>query len=114
VPIFNPEVSHQIRLADKQTESTSLNLRLRKRQLAAQIKEAYFNYLMTTGVVKIYREALDLGAEGRRINQRLLEHAKGCQRICSDQMQRSHPSKMRFFKRKQRPKMHGFGSIFAQ
>lgn len=77
VPIFNPEVSHQIRLADKQTESTSLNLRLRKRQLVAQIKEAYFNYLMTTGVVKIYREALDLGAEGRRINQRLLEHGKG-------------------------------------
>lgn len=77
LPIFNPEVSHKIRLADKQTEATALNLRLRKRQLAAQVKEAYFNYLMTTGVVGIYREALALGEEGRRINQRLLEHGKG-------------------------------------
>jgi len=77
IPIYNAEVGHNIRLSENQIIAAETNLCLQKRQLAATVKEAYFNYLMAIKVKSIYTEAIGLAREGRRVNSRLLEHGKG-------------------------------------
>lgn len=77
VPIYNPEVNHHIEMAGHQIIGSEIGLQLRKRELIARVKEAYFDYLMADQAMNIYEEALLLAEEGRRVNQRLLENGKG-------------------------------------
>lgn len=77
VPVYNPEVKHNIALAGNQIAGAEIEIRLRRRELVRQVKEAYFNYLLALQATKIYREALSLASEGRRVNERLLKNGKG-------------------------------------
>lgn len=77
IPVYNPEIKHNIALAGSQVTGSEIEIRLRRRELVRQVKEAYFNYLLTLQATKIYREALSLASEGRRVNERLLKNGKG-------------------------------------
>ncbi len=77
IPIYNPEVRHNIDLSENKIVAANLDIRIRKRDLAFRVKSAYFDYLMAIEAVKIYRQALSLAQESRRVNERLLKNGKG-------------------------------------
>ncbi len=77
IPVYNPEIRHNINLSGNRITASELDIRTRKRDLAFRVKSAYFDYLMTVQVVKIYRQALGLAHESRRVNERLLQNGKG-------------------------------------
>lgn len=77
VPLYNPEIRPNIELAGHQIKGSQLDLQIRKRDLAKQVKEAYFNFLLASDAKQIYQEVLDLANEGKRVNERLLKNGKG-------------------------------------
>ncbi len=75
--LYNKDISY-----NKQIQEQSLNLQredvsLYKRELVKQIKTAYFQYLLSLGLVKVYENALNLALEGKKINEKLLVNGKG-------------------------------------
>lgn len=50
---------------------------LYKRELVRDIKTAYYNYLSAISAVKIYRNAMKVAQEGKRVNEALLKNGKG-------------------------------------
>jgi outer membrane protein len=75
--LYNKDISY-----NKQIQEQSLNLQredvsLYKRELVKQIKTAYFQYLLSLGLVKVYENALNLALEGKKINEKLLANGKG-------------------------------------
>lgn len=77
VPIFNPDLKYNKQIAEQQVTLSEYEIDIYKRQLVQNIKTAYFNYLTALRSVDIYRTALDLANEGRRVNQKLLDNGKG-------------------------------------
>ncbi len=77
IPIYNPEIRHNIHIASNKITATDLDTRTRKRDLVYHVKSAYYDYLMAFQMVKIYQQALTLASESRRVNERLLSNGKG-------------------------------------
>lgn len=77
MPIYNPDIRFNKQIAEQQIVLSEYEVDIYKRQLVKDIKNAYFNYLTALRSVSIYRNALDLANEGRRVNQKLLDNGKG-------------------------------------
>ncbi len=77
MPILNPEIRHNRTLAEQQIGISELELDIYKRDLALEVKTAYYNYLSALRAVSIYENALLLAEEGLRVNQSLLDNGKG-------------------------------------
>jgi outer membrane protein TolC len=77
MPLYNKDISY-----NKQIQEQSLSLQrddvtLYKRELVKQIKTAYYNYLLSLGLVKVYENSLNLALEGKKVNEKLVANGKG-------------------------------------
>jgi outer membrane protein len=77
MPIYNPDIRFNKQIAEQQIVLSEYDIDIYKRQLVQSLKNAYFNYLTALRSVNIYRNALELANEGKRVNQKLLDNGKG-------------------------------------
>lgn len=77
VPIFNKDLTYNKQLQSQNIELQQVDLSMYKRELVKQIKTAYFQYLLSLGLQKVYQNSLHLAMEGKKINQKLLDNGKG-------------------------------------
>lgn len=76
LPLFNLEIAYNARIKREQLNMQTLELALYKRELAKDIKSAYFNYLQALEAVQIYELGLNLVRESKRINEVLFQNDK--------------------------------------
>ncbi len=76
LPLFNLEIAYNARIKREQMNMQAIELALYKRELAKDIKSAYFNYLQALEGVKIYELGLNLVRESKRINDVLFQNDK--------------------------------------
>lgn len=76
LPILNLEIAYNKRIKQDQVDLQKLEVDLYKRELAKEIKIAYFNYLQAEEAIKVYNTALDLVKESKRINEALFRNDK--------------------------------------
>lgn len=77
VPIFNSDIHYAVKVNEQQIALKEYELEIYKRELAKNIKSAYYNYLSALKAVKIYESSQALAKEGKRVNQKLYESGKG-------------------------------------
>jgi outer membrane protein len=77
MPIYNKDLSYNKQLQGQQMELQQVDLSLYKRELVKQIKTAYFQYLLSLGLQKVYQNSLYVAQEGKKINQKLVDNGKG-------------------------------------
>jgi outer membrane protein len=77
MPIFNKEISINKQIQEQQFDLQKNDLTTYKRELVAQIKSAYFNYLTALGAVDIYKSALVRAQETKKITEKLIANGKG-------------------------------------
>ena len=77
LPLINTDIGHNKRIHEYQVRLSELEIDTYKRELVKEIKVAYFGYLSAEQSVAVYRSALALAEEGKRVNERLVEHGKG-------------------------------------
>ena len=77
MPIYNKDLSYNKQLQGQQMELQQVDLSLYKRELVKQIKTAYFQYLLSLGLQKVYQNSLHVAQEGKKINQKLVDNGKG-------------------------------------
>jgi len=75
-PIINPDIRYNRNIKKEQLELQRLQVDLYKRELAKEIKIAYFNYLKSTQAIEIYKSALAILNESKRINESLYQNDK--------------------------------------
>ncbi|MGF1637657.1 MAG: TolC family protein [Cyclobacteriaceae bacterium] len=76
LPVFNLEIEYNKRIRSEQVALQEVEVNLYKRELAKEIKTAYFNYMQTLEAVEIYNVALGLVNESKRINESLFRNDK--------------------------------------
>lgn len=76
MPLYNKDLSYNKQLQSQQIELQQVDLSLYKRELVKQIKTAYFQYLLSLGLQKVYQNSLYVAQEGKKINQKLLDNGK--------------------------------------
>jgi outer membrane protein TolC len=77
MPIYNKDLSYNKQLQGQQMELQQVDLSLYNRELVKQIKTAYFQYLLSLGLQKVYQNSLHVAQEGKKINQKLVDNGKG-------------------------------------
>lgn len=77
VPILNTDIRNNTRIKEKQTEISEKEVEIYMRELVKEIKVTYFNYMSVMQSADIYRTAIDLAKEGKRVNERLIEAGRG-------------------------------------
>src|SRR5699024_5536195 len=77
VPIINAEMVYNKQLNAKKVQLSTYEVAIYKRELIKDVKTAYYHYLQALEAVKIYRSAVDLAEESKRVNQKLLDNGKG-------------------------------------
>jgi len=77
VPIINQDLAYNKRIVEQQLTLQEYEIQIYKRDLAKNIKIAYYNYLSALQAVDIYKSTLTLATEGLRVNDKLLEGGKG-------------------------------------
>ncbi len=75
-PLLNAELAYNKKIKGQQYDLQKIEIDLYKRELAKEIKIAYYNYLQTTEAIKIYENALLLVKENERINTALFNNQK--------------------------------------
>ncbi|MDP3929440.1 MAG: TolC family protein [Bacteroidota bacterium] len=68
LPLLNMEIAYNKRIKKDQVSMQQIEIDLFKRELAKEIKLAYYKYLQAAEAIKIYNAALDLVKESSRIN----------------------------------------------
>jgi outer membrane protein TolC len=76
LPLYNPEIGYNKKIKQEQISLQEKEVNLYKRELAKDIKVAYFKYLQAMAAEQIYQEALVLANENRRINESLYKNDK--------------------------------------
>ncbi|WP_293930682.1 TolC family protein [Sphingobacterium sp. UBA6645] len=77
VPIINTDIKHNRTIRETMVKMSKREIELYQRELVKDIKVAYFNYLSALDAVAIYKNAIVLAGEGKRVNEKLLEAGKG-------------------------------------
>ncbi|WP_240755168.1 TolC family protein [Pedobacter sp. SYP-B3415] len=77
VPILNTDLGYNKKIQEAQLGIQEFEVIIYKRELAKDIKAAYYNYLSAHEAIGIYESAAMLAAEGRRVNEALLKNGKG-------------------------------------
>ncbi|WP_228384221.1 TolC family protein [Sphingobacteruim zhuxiongii] len=77
VPIINTDLKHNKTIREQVLKMSKQEIELYQRELVKDIKVAYFNYLSALDAVSIYKNAISLANEGKRVNQKLLDAGKG-------------------------------------
>jgi outer membrane protein TolC len=76
MPLINAEIEYNKRIKREQVGLQQTEVNLYKRELAKEIKTAYFNYLKAREAIKIYETTLELLQESKRINESLFKNDK--------------------------------------
>ena len=77
MPLYNKDISYNKQIQEQSLSLQREDVSLYKRELVKQVKTAYFQYLLSLGLVKVYENALNLALEGKKINEKLLANGKG-------------------------------------
>ena len=75
-PIINAELVYNKKIKSQQYDLQKIEIDVYKRELAKEIKIAYYNYLQSTAAIQIYENALLLVKENERINTSLFNNDK--------------------------------------
>ncbi|MCG2618019.1 TolC family protein [Terrimonas sp. NA20] len=75
-PIINAELNYNKKIKGQQYDLQKTEIGIYKRELAKDIKIAYYNYLKATQAIRIYESALSLVKENERINTSLFNNEK--------------------------------------
>lgn len=75
-PLFNPQIYYNSKIKSELTNAVKADVESFKRQLVAEIKSAYFNYLKTENILKLAKKTTELLKENIRINERLFANDK--------------------------------------
>ncbi|MBN3034976.1 MAG: TolC family protein [Bacteroidales bacterium] len=75
-PIFSPRVYHGYRIREEMATAAFIDVNIYRRQLVAEIKTAYYNYLKTHYVIELLDQALKVVNENLRVNERLFSNDK--------------------------------------
>jgi outer membrane protein len=77
MPLINPDIAINRNIKQQEVQLKENEILIYKRELAKEIKIAYFNYLMSGKAVMILEEALVLVQQNLKLNQSLLNNGKG-------------------------------------
>lgn len=77
VPIFNTQLIYHKKISRQKMKLSSYETAIYKRELIENVKTAYYDYLQAAKAISIYKSSFKLAKEGKRVNERLLEHGKG-------------------------------------
>jgi outer membrane protein TolC len=77
MPLYNKDISYNKQIQEQSISLQREDVSLYKRELVKQIKTAYFQYLLSLGLQKVYENALHLAVEGKKVNEKLLANGKG-------------------------------------
>ncbi len=77
MPLYNKDISYNKQIQEQSISLQREDVSLYKRELVKQIKTAYYNYLLSLGLVKVYENSLNLALEGKKVNEKLLANGKG-------------------------------------
>ncbi|MBV6428593.1 MAG: hypothetical protein KIPDCIKN_03128 [Haliscomenobacter sp.] len=75
-PILNAEIEVNKKIQGGQLELKAIEAQILKRELAKEVKVAYFRYLQAAELVEIYKRNKDLLLEQKRVNESLLRNEK--------------------------------------
>lgn len=75
-PVFNTDIYFNAKIRKEQMTSEQISLDQYKRELATEIKKAYYNAGMAEGVMAMLKETRQLLIENVRINTKLFENDK--------------------------------------
>ncbi len=75
-PIFSPQVYYNYKIQQDYLNAGFQDVNIYKRELVAEIKKAYYNYLKTHYVLNLLVQTLDLVAENVRVNESLYNNDK--------------------------------------
>jgi outer membrane protein len=76
VAIYNSDLFHNRDIQTQQVELRTIEIDRYKRELVKQIKQAYYQYLMSRESIRIYESALTLVERSLSVNESLLEAGK--------------------------------------
>jgi outer membrane protein TolC len=77
MPLYNKDISYNKQIQEQTVSLQREDVALYKRELVKQIKTAYYNYLLSLGLIKVYENSLNLASEGKKVNEKLLANGKG-------------------------------------
>jgi outer membrane protein TolC len=77
MPLYNKDILYNKQIQEQSISLQREDVSLYKRELVKQIKTAYFQYLLSLGLQKVYENALHLAVEGKKVNEKLLANGKG-------------------------------------
>jgi outer membrane protein len=77
MPIVNTDLIYNHSIQADQVHLKEYEVDAYKKELIKEIKTAYYNYLSALSAEKIYRNALKVAEEGKRVNESLLKNGKG-------------------------------------
>ncbi len=77
MPLYNKDISYNKQIQEQSLSLQREDVSLYKRELVKQIKTAYYNYLLSLGLVKVFENSLHLALEGKKVNEKLLANGKG-------------------------------------
>lgn len=76
MPLLNYEIIYNKRIKTSQTNLQKIELEIYKRELAKDIKVAYYKYAQSIQAISIYEAALKLATENSRVNLSLFKNEK--------------------------------------
>lgn len=80
-PIFQPAIYYNYKIKSNLNQINQAEMAVFKRQLVADIKTAYFNYLKAVRVVEIYERTYLLLKENLRVSKMLFQHQKATEEV---------------------------------
>ncbi|GAB4341243.1 MAG: hypothetical protein OHK0038_20940 [Flammeovirgaceae bacterium] len=75
-PVINAEIRYNQKIKKEMVEVQKLEVLAFKRELAKEVKSAYFKYWQASKVIEIYENILKLLKENEKINQNLVDNGK--------------------------------------
>ncbi len=76
LPVFQPAIRHDVKIRSRLSEAQAASVDAARRQLVADVKTGYFDYLRAERVIEIFEATLALVRENLRVNERLVKHGK--------------------------------------
>lgn len=77
MPLLNTDLIINSGIQSDEVHLQQYEVDIYKRELVKDIKTAYYNYLSAISAEKIYKNALKVAKEGKRVNESLLKNGKG-------------------------------------
>ncbi len=77
MPIFNKDLSYNKQIKQQTIQLQQVDVSLYKRELVKQIKTAYFQFLLSKSLQKVYENSLNSALEAKKVNEKLLANGKG-------------------------------------